>query len=152
RAFLLVFVIMYALFVKTKVLGTRKGINGITAFVIAMIAIIPHVTKKGPDIVPIINGFLPFFSLLLVFGLAFILVMLAFGAEINGKLIGQILVVIIIIDLILPDFLIIALIAKSSGLDLPRFPIFINSPQLIPIAIGVFVFFFILYYIVRETH
>lgn len=82
--FLLIFTITYAVFQKSKILGEKSHrFNTIVAFVIAMAAVIPHVTKVGPDVVVIINNALPNVSLFMVIGLTAMLLIGIFGPDVN---------------------------------------------------------------------
>ena len=83
--FLLIFVIVYAILQKTKILGeSRKNLNVIIAVVMALLVIIPHVTGRFPadsDPVVIINDALPQVSIVLV-AVVFLLILIGvFGQE-----------------------------------------------------------------------
>ena len=94
--FLLVFVLTYAILLKTKILvGGKDGEGGrndklnkkfslIIALAIALGVVIPHVTNsypRGADIVVIINNALPQVVLLAVIGLALVIATGLFGAQ-----------------------------------------------------------------------
>lgn len=70
--FFLIFVLVYATLQKTKILGDDKGapkkFNIILALVTGLTVVFPHVLSPGSsyDVVPIINGALPWIMLLLV--------------------------------------------------------------------------------------
>ena len=83
--FLLIFVIVYAILMKTKVLGeTKKNLNVVVAVVMGLLVVIPHITGRFPantDPVLIINDALPQVSLVLV-AIVFLLVMIGvFGQD-----------------------------------------------------------------------
>src|SRR3989344_2690598 len=83
--FLLIFVIVFAILQKTKVLGEeRKNLNIIVALVVGLLVVIPHVTGRFPpnaDPVVIINEALPQVSIVLV-AVVFLLVMIGvFGQD-----------------------------------------------------------------------
>lgn len=83
--FLLIFVIIFAILQKTKVLGEeRKNLNIIVALVVGLLVVIPHATGKFPpysDPVVIINDSLPQVSIVLV-AVIFLLVLIgAFGQD-----------------------------------------------------------------------
>ena len=83
--FLLIFVIVYAILMKTKILGeSKKNLNVIVAIVMALFVVIPHITGKFPanaDPVIIMNDALPQVSLVLV-AIIFLLVMIGvFGQD-----------------------------------------------------------------------
>ena len=77
--FLLIFVIIYAIMQKTKVLGEdKKNLNVVVALVVALLVIIPHVTGQFPpnaDPVVILKNALPQVSIVLV-AIVFLLVMI----------------------------------------------------------------------------
>lgn len=83
--FLLIFVIVYAILQKTKILGeSRKNLNVIISVVMALLVVIPHVTGRFPadsDPVVIINDALPQVSIVLV-AVVFLLILIGvFGQE-----------------------------------------------------------------------
>lgn len=83
--FLLIFVIVYAVLQKTKILGEgRKNLNAAVAIVVGLLVVIPHVTGRFPpnmDPVEIINKSLPQVSIFLV-AIVFLLIMLGvFGQD-----------------------------------------------------------------------
>ena len=83
--FLLIFVIIYAVLQKTRILGEgRKNLNVIIAVVVALLVVIPHVTGRfpaGSDPVIIINDALPQVSIVLV-AVVFLLILIGvFGQD-----------------------------------------------------------------------
>ena len=83
--FLLIFVIIYAILQKTKILGdSKKNLNVIVAVVVGLLVVIPHATGKFPrnaDPVVIINDSIPQVSIVLV-AVIFLLILLGvFGQE-----------------------------------------------------------------------
>ncbi|MBI2541475.1 hypothetical protein HYV80_02090 [Candidatus Woesearchaeota archaeon] len=83
--FLLIFVILYAILQKTKILGEgKKNLNVIIAVVVGLLVVIPHVTGRFPadsDPVLIINDALPQISIVLV-AVVFLLIMIGvFGQD-----------------------------------------------------------------------
>lgn len=83
--FLLIFVVIYAILMKTKILGEeKKNLNIIIAIVVGLLVVIPHVTGRFPanaDPVLIINDALPQVSIVLI-AIVFLLVMIGiFGQE-----------------------------------------------------------------------
>jgi hypothetical protein len=83
--FLLIFVIIYAVLQKTKILGEgRKNLNAAVAIIVGLLVVIPHVTGRFPpdmDPVEIINQSLPQVSIFLV-AIVFLLIMLGvFGQD-----------------------------------------------------------------------
>ena len=83
--FMLIFVVIYAILQKTKILGEeKKNLGIVVAIVVALLVVIPHVTGKFPansDPVLIINNALPQVSIVLV-AIVFLLVMIGvFGQD-----------------------------------------------------------------------
>jgi len=83
--FLLIFVIIYAILQKTKILGEeKKNLSIVVAIIVGLLVVIPHVTGRFPansDPVLIINNSLPQVSIVLV-AVVFLLVMIGvFGQE-----------------------------------------------------------------------
>lgn len=83
--FMLIFVVIYAILMKTKILGEeKKNLNVVVAIVVALLVVIPHVTGRFPanaDPVLIINEALPQVSIVLI-AIVFLLVMIGvFGQD-----------------------------------------------------------------------
>ena len=83
--FLLVFVIIFAILQKTKILGEdKKNLSVVVALVVGLLVVVPHILGKFPtntDPVIIINNALPQVSLVLV-AIVFLLVMIGvFGQD-----------------------------------------------------------------------
>lgn len=83
--FLLVFVIMYAVLTKTKILGeSKKNLNIIVALIMGAMVVIPHIMGKFPpnaDPVLIFNEALPQLSIVLV-AIVFLLILIGvFGQD-----------------------------------------------------------------------
>ena len=83
--FVLIFVIVFAILQKTKILGEgKKNYNVAVAVVVGLLVVIPHVTGKFPpnsDPVEIINNSLPQVSIFLV-AIVFLLILLGvFGQD-----------------------------------------------------------------------
>ncbi len=58
--FLLTFTLVFAVFQKIKILGDNaKKFNVIIALSVAFAVVMPHLTGRGPDVVPVINNALP---------------------------------------------------------------------------------------------
>jgi len=84
--FVLIFVIVFAILQKTKILGDgKKNLNVAVAIVVGLLVVIPHVTGKYPpnaDPVEIIKASLPQVSIFLV-AIVFLLVLLGvFGQDV----------------------------------------------------------------------
>lgn len=83
--FLLIFVVMYAILTKTKILGEgKKNLNVTVAVVVGLLVVIPHVMGTLPsdkDPVEILNKALPQVSIVIV-AIIFLLVLIGvFGQE-----------------------------------------------------------------------
>lgn len=83
--FLLIFVIVFAILQKTKILGdSKKNLNVVVAIVVGLLVVIPHVTGRFPpnaDPVVIMNDALPQVSVVLV-AIVFLLMLIGvFGQE-----------------------------------------------------------------------
>ena len=83
--FLLIFVIIYAVLQKTKILGeSKKNLNVLVALVVGALVIVPHITGRFPanaDPVQIIMDALPQVSLVIV-AIIFLLILIGvFGQE-----------------------------------------------------------------------
>jgi len=83
--FLLIFVIIYAILTKTKILGeTKKNLNIVVSIVVGLLVVIPHITGRVPpnaDPVIIIGNALPSISIVLV-AIVFLLILIGvFGQD-----------------------------------------------------------------------
>ena len=83
--FLLIFVIVYAILQKTKILGEdKKNLNVVVAIVIGLLVVIPHVTGRFPansDPVVILNNALPSISIVLVAVIFLLILIGVFGQD-----------------------------------------------------------------------
>ena len=84
--FLLIFVIVFAILQKTRILGeNKKNLNVVVAMVVGLLAVVPHVTGKfapESDPVLIINNSLPSVSIVLV-AVVFLLILIGvFGQDV----------------------------------------------------------------------
>ncbi len=98
--FLLIFVIIFAILQKTKVLGAdRKNFNAAVSLIMGLLVVIPHVLgayPPGGDIVDILNKALPNVSLIVVVILMVLVLIGLLGGEatwIGGSLSGWMAVI-----------------------------------------------------------
>lgn len=106
--FLLIFVVIFALMAKTRILGEdKKKYNLVVALVIALLVVIPHVLNVYPpngDIVEIMNQSLPQVSIIAVAVIMLLILIGLFGGEakwMGSSLSGWIAIVAFIIILII---------------------------------------------------
>lgn len=87
--FLLVFVIIFAILAKVRILGEdKKKYNLVIALVVALLVVIPHITGKYPDNfdpVDIMNEALPNISIVIVAALGALLVIGSFGGQVTTR-------------------------------------------------------------------
>jgi len=84
--FLLIFIILFSIFQKAKILSEKKQINMAISIVIALIPIVIHATGRLPeryDPVNIINQAIPGIALVIVSILSFLLIIGIFGGKID---------------------------------------------------------------------
>lgn len=85
--FLLIFTIVFAVLQNTHILGRdRKNFNVIVALVLSLMAVIPHVMNtypRGADVILIINSALPNVGVVIIAIIMLLLIMGAFGREID---------------------------------------------------------------------
>ena len=83
--FLLIFVVIFALMAKTRILGEdKKKYNLVVALVIALLVVIPHVLNyypPGADVVEIMNTALPQVSIIAVAVIMLLILVGLFGGE-----------------------------------------------------------------------
>lgn len=106
--FLLIFVVIFALMAKTRILGEdKKKYNLVVALVIALLVVIPHVLNAYPpnaDVVDIMNQALPQVSIIAVAVIMLLILIGLFGGEakwMGSSLSGWIAIVSFIIVLII---------------------------------------------------
>ena len=106
--FLLIFVVIFALMAKAKILGDeKKKYNLVVALVIGLLVVIPHVLNlypPGGDVVDIMNTALPQVSLIVVAVIMLLILIGLFGGEakwMGSSLSGWIAIVAFIIILII---------------------------------------------------
>ncbi|MBU0629103.1 MAG: hypothetical protein KKC75_07985 [Nanoarchaeota archaeon] len=106
--FLLIFVVIFALMTKAKVLGDdKKKYNLVVALVIALLVVIPHVLNAypaGSDVVDIMNKALPQVSIIAVAVIMLLILIGLFGGEakwMGSSLSGWIAIVAFIIVLVI---------------------------------------------------
>ncbi len=73
--FVLIFVIFYAVLIKTKLLGDNKGLMSLVAFVIALLFLI---TQAARDFVQVIT---PWFVILIIIAMCFLLIFMFLGIK-----------------------------------------------------------------------
>ena len=85
--FLLVFIILFAILQKSRILGeAKKNLNVAVAVILGLIVVIPHVTKSYPpgmDVVVILNSALPKVSLIVVAIVMLLILIGLFGGEVH---------------------------------------------------------------------
>jgi len=98
--FLLIFVLIFAILQKTKVLGAnRKNLNAAVGLIVGLMVVIPHVLNiypPGGDVVDIMNKALPNVSLIVVAILMVLILVGLLGGEANwigGSLSGWIAII-----------------------------------------------------------
>ena len=83
--FLLIFVVIFAILQKTRILGEeKKNLNAAVALVVGLLVVIPHVTRRYPanaDPVQIMNDALPQVSLVLVAVIFLLILIGVFGQD-----------------------------------------------------------------------
>lgn len=106
--FLLIFVVIFALMAKARILGEdKKKYNLIVALVIAMLVVIPHVLDYYPengDVVQIMNDSLPQVSLIAVAIVMLLILIGLFGGEakwMGSSMSGWIAIIAFIVILII---------------------------------------------------
>ncbi len=106
--FLLIFVVIFALMAKTRILGEdKKKYNLVVALVISLLVVIPHVLDvypEGADVVEIMNEALPQVSLIAVAVIMLLILIGLFGGEarwMGSSLSGWIAIVSFIIILVI---------------------------------------------------
>lgn len=147
--FLLVFVIVFAVLQKTKILGSgKKNFNVVIALIMGLIVVVPHITGNYPsdfNVVNIVNQALPQVSLLAIAAIMLLILVGLFGAEsrwLGSPLSGWIAIL---------AFIFIVVIFGSAAGIFGTFSMskYIDSDTLLMIII-ILVFAVIIWYVTKE--
>jgi len=151
--FMLIFVLIFATLQKIALFGEGEGaerkpdrqINGVLAFVIAAMVVVPHIAGLYPpnsDPIIIINTFLPSTAVILIAVLCVILLLGLAGTEIPNVLLWS-------IALVAAGFLIFMILVAMIPGFLPTFD-FLRDPAIQALIIILLVMGLIGYFVVRE--
>lgn len=150
--FLLIFTIIFAIFQKSKILGTDKqNFNVIIALIISLLVVIPHVTDSYPvnaDPIQIINQSIPNVAVVIVAILMVLMLMGVFGVEFTwaGRVTGGIVIIALII--------VIAIFGKAAawwgeGVSLPWWLNWLEDPNTQTLVVVIIVFGIIIWFITK---
>ncbi|MBI2129120.1 hypothetical protein HYU07_02680 [Candidatus Woesearchaeota archaeon] len=151
--FLLIFTIIFAIFQKSKILGSDKqNFNVIIALIVSLLVVIPHVTGNYPanaDPVQIINQSIPNVAVVIVAILMVLMLMGVFGVEFTwaGKITGGIVILALLI--------VIAIFGKAAnwwgeGVSLPWWLRWLEDPNTQTLVVVIIVFGIIIWFITRS--
>ena len=151
--FLLIFTIIFAIFQKSKILGSDKqNFNVIIALIISLLVVIPHVTGNYPanaDPVQIINQSIPNIAVIIVAILMVLMLMGVFGVEFTwaGRVTGGIVILALII--------VIAIFGKAAawwgeGVSLPWWLSWLEDPNTQTLVVVIIIFGIIIWFITRS--
>ena len=150
--FLLIFVIIFAVLQKTKVLGEgKKNFNVVVSLVISLLVVIPHITRSYPpggDIVEILNTALPNVSIIFVAIIMLLVLIGILGGEakwMGGSLSGLIAIIAFIV--------IIWIFGRAAGWFsyVPRWLSWINDPDVWALLVILLVFGIVIWFITRDS-
>ena len=150
--FLLIFVIIFAVLQKTRVLGEgKKNFNVIVSLVISLLVVIPHVTRSYPpggDIVEILNTALPNVSILVVAIVMLLVLIGILGGEarwMGGSLSGWIAIFAFLI--------ILWIFGRAAGwfYYVPRWLYWIQDPDVWALIVILLVFGIVIWFITRDS-
>jgi hypothetical protein len=150
--FLLIFVILFAILQKTKVLGEgKKNFNVIVSLVISLLVVIPHVTNSYPpegDVVLIINTALPQVSIIFVAIIMLLVLIGILGGEahwMGGSLSGWIAIISFIV--------IIWIFGRAAGWFsyVPGWLRWIQDPDVWALIVILLVFGIVIWFITRDS-
>lgn len=150
--FTLVFTLVYALLRKTGVLGKENKSGAIVvSLAVALTLVLLHAEEAYPssfDPVQWINVALQYFGLALVLLLCTILLLALLGIEIDNRLLRRIILVVIVVDVIIPDTLVVALLFGGA---MPDWADRLFTPQVIATLIGVVVFIALVLFVTYDA-
>lgn len=143
--FILIFVIVFAVFQKTNILGTdKRNFNIVVATVMSLMAVIPHLTGRGVDVIEPMKNALPQVSIVAVAIIMALLLIGLLGGEakwMGGSLSGFIA---------FAAFLTILYIFGSTVGWWERWPRGWWDSETTSIVIVVLVFAIVIWYITKE--
>ncbi len=151
--FLLVFVIVYAVLQKTKILGEdSKKFNIIIALVMGLAVVFPHVLgyyPPGKDVVNIINAALPNVSVIIIAILMFLILVGVFGANVKvaGTSFGGVIAVLSLLAIV---YIFGTAAGWFGGGSFPNWLYFLNDPETMGTVIAILVFGLVIWFITKE--
>lgn len=142
--FFLIFVIVFAVLQKTKVLGDKKQFDVVVAIVMGLAVVFPHILNPNGkfDVVPTINNALPQISIVLVAVIMFLLLLGVLGAKFVAK--GPLSWVILIGAIVG----VVYIFMGASG-RFYRLPYWVNNPQTIAIVVTLLIFGIVVWFITK---
>lgn len=147
--FILVFAIFFGLLDRMQ-LFSRKSVNMTLGLAIATLFVSPYYTGVGPNLIPVINVMSVSLGILLVVFLCVILIMGAFNVKLTREVLLSLLAVIIIIDIIIPDIVLLSVLSREFGWDLPPWLEFIQSDFFLYGALALAAGAAVIYFITKE--
>ncbi|MFH1400696.1 MAG: hypothetical protein ABIH41_04195 [Nanoarchaeota archaeon] len=150
--FILVFTLVFAVLQRTKILGAEKydkRYNTLIALVMGLAVVVPHVTGSYPmgyDVVDIINNALPQVSLVIVAIVMLLIIIGAFGHEMNiaNSPVGGWVVILAVL-------FVAAIFGNAAGwFRMPGWLRFIEDPETQTIIVVILVFALIVAFITHE--
>ncbi|HLC46420.1 MAG TPA: hypothetical protein VJI75_01635 [Candidatus Nanoarchaeia archaeon] len=145
--FMLIFTLVFAIMMKTEVLGKNKRYNGVLALVLALATVIPHVTNSyppGSDVIDIINIALPNVSVVVI---AIIMLVLLVGIFAGGQLTTVATAPVVLIFLVI---IIYIFGAAAAWWSIPESLSFMKDSDTQALLIVIAVFAIIIWFIVGE--
>lgn len=150
--FLLVFTAVYALLRKTRALGKENNTGAIAvSLTMALTLVLLHAQGAYPawfDPVEWINIAMQYFGLALALLLMTLLILGILRIEVSDRLFRKILFMVLLVDLIVPDKLVLALF---FGGTLPDWFTNLLSPEIIATLVGLAVFVLLVWFVTYDA-
>ncbi|MBR9700724.1 hypothetical protein GOV11_02565 [Candidatus Woesearchaeota archaeon] len=144
--FFMVFVIVTGLLNKIKIWKERKY-DTVIGVCMGLLVIFPHILGTRPDVVPIINIMIPSVVLIMVITICLLLMLALVGVKYSKGLFTKIFGVLIFVDLIIPDTILLAVLAKNFGVVLPPWLEFLTTDTFLAFAIVISVFLAAIFFV-----
>lgn len=146
--FILVFTIVYAVLKKTEIMGkTNDKFNVMLAMVMGLAVVFPHVTGRGPDVVPVINNALPNVAAVAVAVIMLLILLGVWGEKWSfaGRPIASFITIFAIVA-------VVYIFGSSAGWfwRIPEPLRFLENPDTQALIVAILVFALIIGYIVRD--
>lgn len=146
--FLIIFVLTLAILRRIRIFS-EKNSETVFSILMGLFVVVPHILGVKPDYVPIITKLIPLAGIALVIVVSLMIILGAFGVETGEKFFVNLFAALVVFDLAIPDVLILALFARNTDIDIPKWLEYFTTDEFLFIAVTIAVFGGLVFYISR---